>query len=84
MQYIERFYAKPPISMSGQNDISNSVWIDNNQYSRKKKPDLLLKDLADNIRNGKIEQGQSPFNVDEFIRMDGTKPPAIAKNKSKK
>ena len=73
MQYIERFYAKQPISLTGQNDISNSVWIDTNQYNRKKKPDLLLKDLDEKTRNGKIEQGKSPFNVDEFIRMDGSK-----------
>lgn len=51
--------------------ISNSVWIDRGGYASKKKPDLLLRDLGDRTRNGKIEQGRSPFDKEEFIRADG-------------
>ena len=58
---MERFYTKQPISYSGQNDISNSVWIDTQQYAQKKMPELLLKDMQGTTRNGKVEFGKSPF-----------------------
>ena len=64
-------FSKPPISFSGQNDISNSVWVDSDHYSRKKRPNILMKDLDTRTRNGKVEMGQSPFDKQEFIRMDG-------------
>ena len=68
---IERFYTKQPISYSGQNDISNSVWVDTEQYAAKKRPDLMRADLIGRTRNGKHEIGASPFVEEEFIRMDG-------------
>ena len=30
-----------------------------------------MKDLEDKTRNGKVEMGKSPFNLADFIRMDG-------------
>lgn len=50
-------FSKQPISFSGQNDISNSVWVDKGKYSRKRRPDLLMKDLEDKTRNGRKELG---------------------------
>ena len=50
-------FSRQPISFSGQNDISNSVWIDSDHYSRKKRPNLVMKDLDNKTRNGKIEMG---------------------------
>lgn len=66
----ERYQTKQTISYSGQNDISNSVWVDTQMYAAKKRPDLLLQDLDGTTRNGKREQGKSPFDKNDFIRAD--------------
>ena len=39
-------------------------------YAAKKRPDLLLQDLDGTTRNGKREQGKSPFDKNDFIRAD--------------
>ena len=35
-------------------------------------PQLLMSDLKYVTRNGKIEQGKSPFNEHDFIRLEGS------------
>ncbi len=68
---MDRFYSKQLISYAGQNDISNSVWLDTEQFAAKQEPELLLRDLEGRLRNGRVESGRSPFAKQDFLRMDG-------------
>ena len=68
---LERYFSKKLISHAGQNDISNSVWVDTQQYAAKQEPELLLRDLEGRLRNGRVEPGRSPFSKQDFLRMDG-------------
>ena len=60
------------ISIEGQRAIANSIWVDDASFTNKRSPSLLLKDLKAGTKNGKVEMGKSPFNRDDFVRVDGT------------
>ena len=57
-------------------NLETSVWMDGTKHDMRstlKKPKIMLADLNYVTRNGKLEEGFSPFDKQEFIRLDGAK-----------
>ena len=51
--------------------MSKSIWVDDASFTNLKKPKIRMKDLEPEFRNGKKEITKSPFNKEDFVRIDG-------------
>ena len=58
-------------SVAPEQHLTKSIWVDDASFTNLKKPKIRLKDLEPEYRNGKQEMMNSPFNREDFVRIDG-------------